>query len=174
MNRLNRPSQKNRTVHNGFTLVELIIVILLIAIVSAYASSRYIGRDSFSAFVAQEQIVSVIRQVQINRMQSNVDMDAVVGNSNFILAIVGNCVGSEVGCADQSEGRSDWIVYDGITITAASGSTPATSLTEVSFDLLGNPTGDAASGAIITITSSSNTCSVDINAQGYVNVGACT
>ncbi|MGF1752912.1 prepilin-type N-terminal cleavage/methylation domain-containing protein [Vibrio makurazakiensis] len=173
MNRPNRTSPINRTLQSGFTLVELIIVILLIAIVSAYASSRYIGRDDFSAFIAQEQVVSVIRQVQINRMQSNVDIDAVVGNSNFVLAITGNCVGSEVGCAEQSEARSDWTVFDGVTMAAASDTAPAIPLSEISFDLLGNPIGDAASGVIITITSNSNTCSVDINEQGYVGIGGC-
>lgn len=38
----------------GFTLVELIVVVLLVAILSAYAASRFLGVSSFSAFAAQD------------------------------------------------------------------------------------------------------------------------
>lgn len=183
MNQFNRTYRKNGLQQQGFTLVELIIVILLIAIVSAYAASRLSGRDSFSAFAAQEQVVSVIRQVQINRMQSNVDLADVVEESNFILAIVGNCVGSEVNCTARSEARSDWVMLNGVTLTAVSNTTPAIPLSLVNFDLLGNPTTgetpagvvvNAAAGVVITITSNVNTCRVEINSQGYVENGVCS
>ncbi|MEZ9436972.1 type II secretion system protein [Vibrio atlanticus] len=183
MNKFNRTYRNRGFQQLGFTLVELIIVILLIATVSAYAASRLSGRDSFSAFAAQEQVVSVIRQVQINRMQSNVDLGAVVGESNFILAIVGNCVGSEVSCTAQNQARSDWVMLNGVILTAASNTTPAIPLSLVNFDLLGNPTTgetpagvvvNVAAGVVITITSNVNTCRVEINAQGYVENGGCS
>ena len=57
---------------SGFTLVELIIVIIILGIISTFAASRFVGTSSFSTFSAQEQAISVIRQIQVNRMQSNV------------------------------------------------------------------------------------------------------
>ena len=57
----------------GFTLTELILVIVLLSILSLFAASRFIGKSGFSAFALQEQVISVIRQVQVNRMQSNID-----------------------------------------------------------------------------------------------------
>ncbi|WP_232060916.1 prepilin-type N-terminal cleavage/methylation domain-containing protein [Vibrio taketomensis] len=41
---------------SGFTLVELIIVIILLAILSVYAASRYIGLGSFSALQFKTQL----------------------------------------------------------------------------------------------------------------------
>lgn len=151
---------------SGFTLVELIIVIILVAIVSVYAISRYVGQDSFAAFVAQEQVISVIRQVQVNRMQSNVEV--VSGNTNFTLAIQSDCIGSQNACASRSETRSDWVSMDGLTFSTS----PTLNL--VDFDLLGNPTGLTGSSIDITIQSISEQCIVTINAQGYVSQGGCS
>ena len=58
--------------HNqrGFTLVELIVVIILIAIVSVTAASRMMGRSSFDAYVTRDQAISIARQIQITAMQA--------------------------------------------------------------------------------------------------------
>lgn len=151
---------------SGFTLVELIIVILLIAIVSAYASSRYAGTSGFSPFVAQEQVISVIRQVQVNRMQSNIDIDAVVGNSNFSLRLLNDCIGSQAACADQNQSRSDWVVIEDVTFSSNVGDL-------VNFDLLGSPS-DVVAPVLIEMRSTDGTCAgVEINAIGYVSPRGC-
>jgi len=152
---------------NGFTLVELIIVIIILGIISTFAASRFVGTSSFSA---QEQAISVIRQIQVNRMQSNVS----AANDSFRLAINSDCLGSVAACnlnlanstqRQQAEARSDHVREDGITFTPAN--------TVVDFDLLGNPS--VSSGVNITInsTTSSNSAQVCINSQGYVSEGAC-
>lgn len=153
----------------GFTLVELIVVILLLAIVSVYAASRMFGRDSVAAMVVQQQVVSIVRQVQVNRMQSNVDLSNVTGDSSFVLAVNSDCIGSQQACALKSDTRSDWVDGDGsgVFFTGNTGSI-------INFDLLGNPVGNSASGAVITISSSEDKCEVEINPQGYVFVGACS
>ncbi|NMU85398.1 prepilin-type N-terminal cleavage/methylation domain-containing protein, partial [Vibrio parahaemolyticus] len=51
----------------GFTLMELILVIVLLSILSLFAASRFMGSGSFSAYALQERVISVIRQVQVNR-----------------------------------------------------------------------------------------------------------
>ncbi|WP_232061099.1 prepilin-type N-terminal cleavage/methylation domain-containing protein [Vibrio taketomensis] len=68
---------------SGFTLVELIIVIILLAIFSVYAASRYIGLGSFSALAIQDSVISIARQVQLDGMQSSVT----VPNDSFTLQI---------------------------------------------------------------------------------------
>lgn len=150
----------------GFTLVELIVVILLIAIVSAYAASRYIGVGSFSAFAAQEQMISVIRQVQVNRMQSNLGDSS--ANTNFILSIGNQCVGSLAACSSGShESRSDLVRIPELSFSA----TP--NLSTVTFDLLGNPEGAASGGINILLTASDSQARVCVNSQGYVSRGVC-
>lgn len=152
----------------GFTLVELIVVILLLAIISAYAASRFTGRGDVAAAVLQHQVVSVVRQVQVNRMQSNISASAALAiNQNFTLDVGSDCVGSEAACTQRSDSRSDWVSSELVRFS----STP---VAPIRFDLLGNPTGNAASGASISIISSEETCKVDINAQGYVSLGGCS
>lgn len=144
---------------NGFTLVELIVVIILVAIVSLYAASRYIGKDSFAAFVAQEQVISVIRQIQVSRMQSNL-ADGTSSDA-YTLTVQPTCVGSVAGCSSTADGRSDWVAESGVTFL------PLTSRLE--FNLLGEP------DQVITvrIMASGSQCNVNIAANGYVSKGSC-
>ncbi|EGR7966444.1 prepilin-type N-terminal cleavage/methylation domain-containing protein [Vibrio vulnificus] len=154
----------------GFTLVELIVVILLISIVSAYAASRYIGTGSFSAYAAQEQAISIIRQLQVYRMQSNTTNSA---NSNFELTASGGCLGSTAGCSaaatpQAAESRSDVMRLDGVSVSST--------ISPIRFDLRGNPlqtNGSALNSVTITFTASGESASVCINSQGYVSGGGC-
>ncbi|EOK5733741.1 type II secretion system protein [Vibrio vulnificus] len=154
----------------GFTLVELIVVILLISIVSAYAASRYIGTGSFSAYAAQEQAISIIRQLQVYRMQSNTTNSA---NPNFELTASGGCLGSSAGCSaaatpQAAESRSDVMRLDGVSVSST--------VSPIRFDLRGNPlqtNGSALNSVTITFTASGESAAVCINSQGYVSGGSC-
>ncbi|MGR2992478.1 prepilin-type N-terminal cleavage/methylation domain-containing protein [Vibrio vulnificus] len=154
----------------GFTLVELIVVIILISIVSAYAASRYIGTGSFSAYAAQEQAISIIRQLQVYRMQSNTTNSA---NPNFELTASGGCLGSTAGCTaaatpQAAESRSDVMRLDGVSVSST--------ISPIRFDLRGNPlqtNGSALNSVTITFTASGESASVCINSQGYVSGGGC-
>ncbi|MCU8294357.1 prepilin-type N-terminal cleavage/methylation domain-containing protein [Vibrio vulnificus] len=154
----------------AFTLVELMVVILLISIVSAYAASRYIGTGSFSAYAAQEQAISIIRQLQVYRMQSNTTNSA---NPNFELTASGGCLGSTAGCTAAStpqaaESRSDVMRLDGVSVSST--------ISPIRFDLRGNPlqtNGSALNSVTIIFTASGESASVCINSQGYVSGGGC-
>ncbi|MDN3700361.1 prepilin-type N-terminal cleavage/methylation domain-containing protein [Vibrio artabrorum] len=160
----------------GFTLIELIIVIIILSIISIFAASRFVGTSSFSIFTAQEQAISVIRQIQVNRMQSNVSG----ANNSFRLAINRDCLGSVTACRldlsnsaqkKQADARSDYVREADISFSPTN--------TIIDFDLLGNPsTSSTPSGSTevnITIHSNSSNYSsqVCINSQGYVREGAC-
>ncbi|CAK3601873.1 prepilin-type N-terminal cleavage/methylation domain-containing protein [Vibrio crassostreae] len=156
----------NSPTPNGFTLVELIIVIIILAIVSITAVSRMSGRSSFELYALQEQAISVVRQVQLNRMQSNMDM-SVSGAQSLRLVATNNCIGSQSACDNLSETKSDVIASDDYSFS----SIPASSYTSpIEFNLLGNPENTASSGVQITISSnnSSDRAWVCINSQGFV------
>ncbi|WP_146449584.1 type II secretion system protein [Vibrio kanaloae] len=152
--------------NKGFTLVELIVVILLLAIISATAISRFSGRQSYELYALQEQASSVIRQIQLNRMQSNMDM-SVSGAESLRLVAANNCIGSQSACDNTSETRSDVIASDDYSFS----SVPTSSYSSpIEFNLLGNPENSASSGVQITISSnnSSDRAWVCINSQGFV------
>jgi len=152
--------------NKGFTLVELIVVILLLAIISATAISRFGGRQVYELYALQEQASSVIRQVQLNRMQSNMDM-SVSGAESLRLVAANNCIGSQSACDNLSETRSDVIASDDYSFS----SVPTSSYSSpIEFNLLGNPEYTASSGVQITISSnnSPDRAWVCINSQGFV------
>lgn len=144
----------------GFTLVELVIVMILLSIVSLYATSRYIGAGSFSALAIQDSVISVARQVQLNRMQSNTS----TSSDSFVLSIDSDCFGSVKGCA-HPEGRSDWVANSEVLFSAP--------VTQVSFDLLGNPLGLASGGINIMIVGEASQATVSICANGLISRSGC-
>lgn len=152
--------------NSGFTLVELIVVILLLAIVSSVAISRFGGRQSYELYALQEQVSSVVRQVQLNRMQSNMDM-SVSGAESLRLVAANNCIGSQSACDNLSETRSDVIASDDYSFSSVPSSNYSS---PIEFSLLGNPENTASSGVQITISSnnSSDRAWVCINSQGFV------
>ncbi|MDF4956954.1 type II secretion system protein, partial [Vibrio parahaemolyticus] len=105
----------------GFTLMELILVIVLLSILSLFAASRFMGSSSFSAYTLQERVISVIRQVQVNRMQSNISIpnksypERCLPSSykagedssytNFCLSITSTCIGASAACNLASKER---------------------------------------------------------------------
>jgi MSHA pilin protein MshC len=58
-----------RKTSTGFTLVELIIVIVLLGIVSATALPKLFGKAGTDEITAQDQMISVLRRMQIQAMQ---------------------------------------------------------------------------------------------------------
>lgn len=163
-----RPVIREGCFHSqGFTLIELIVVIVLISIVSVYAASRYTGTDNFSALTSQEQVIAVIRQVQLQRMQSNlVSLD---DNADYVLAIQPHCIGSVVACAQAGDdnSQSNAVFAQGVTYRALP------NVKKIQFDLLGNPIAEAQQGVTITIEATQSVTQVCINSQGYVHRGGC-
>ncbi|MDD9197085.1 type II secretion system protein [Aliivibrio sp. S3MY1] len=181
---LNKNSLKQQTKIGGFTLVELIVVIVLLAIISVYASSKYMGASRFSSAAAQEQVLSILRQVQITAMQSNTS-----NNSNRCRSILmaSNQFGVTQACQSQgmsSTALSDYskntnpqqleliqLSYDFNSVSGA--------VSELSFDLLGRPAvvtssaitplcTDSDCRITITTPSSNESRSVCINREGFI------
>ncbi|PML11771.1 prepilin-type N-terminal cleavage/methylation domain-containing protein [Vibrio breoganii] len=154
----------------GFTLVELIVVIIVVAIMSLYAASKFIGVSQFSAQAAQQQGIAVIRQIQLGRMQSNIK-DSETLHNRFRLVITGKCLGSQQACTSTTnEPFSHKVVIEDQDMSF----NPPLS---IDFDLLGNPVtcslpgGEASPCGYpikIHIASSAEFEHICINSQGYV------
>ncbi len=155
-----------------------------------FAASRFMGKGSVSAFALQEQAISVIRQVQVNRMQSNINIpnksypERCLPSSykagedsdytNFCLSITSTCIGSSAACnlaSKERDARSDIVVDNSAQFSIINGAS-----SPIEFDLLGNPLNVSSAGISILIQDKNgqSQCRVLINPQGYVSEGACS
>ncbi|MUL17527.1 type II secretion system protein [Aliivibrio fischeri] len=137
---------KQRQNRNGFTLVELIVVILLLAIIAVYTASKYMGASRFSSAAAQEQVLSILRHVQIASMQTNTSH---INNACRSVLISSNQFG--VGSACQKQGMASAVLsdyskehdrenLDMIRLSYAfNTASSAVAISALSFDLLGRP-----------------------------------
>ncbi len=154
-----------RTTQQGFTVVELIVVIIIMAIVSVAAISRFQGPASFSIYAAQAQSMAVIRQLQLARMQFN------LANDFNTLTINQRCLGSVMACSSSDGSVSSEVMVLGQEVTFSV--TPNTS--QIKFDLLGRPLLSdqplvAGDNYQITIASKTNEqIAVCINSEGFVH-----
>ncbi|PQJ88267.1 prepilin-type N-terminal cleavage/methylation domain-containing protein [Aliivibrio sifiae] len=177
--------QKQPIKTKGFTLVELVVVIVILAIIAIYTSSKYMGASRFSSTAAQEQVVSILRQVQIAAMQTNAP-----DNSDSCRSILMTTSKFGVSQSCQSQGMSSAALSDYskdtdqqqlelIKLSYAFNSISG-AVSELSFDLLGRPITKVtssvssslctASDCRITITtpSSNESRSVCINSEGFI------
>ncbi|MDF3124920.1 prepilin-type N-terminal cleavage/methylation domain-containing protein [Rheinheimera sp. 1928-s] len=53
----------------GFTLIELIIVVILLGIISATALPRFLGKGGVEESTTQDQMISILRRMQTQAMQ---------------------------------------------------------------------------------------------------------
>ncbi|WP_053062425.1 prepilin-type N-terminal cleavage/methylation domain-containing protein [Photobacterium aquae] len=77
----------------GFTLVELIVVIVLIGIISVVAATRLIGRSSYDPYLNRDQAIAMTRQIQVASMNSELGQDC------RQLVVSADYFGSPVSCA---------------------------------------------------------------------------
>ncbi len=69
MQNLSLGKSNNNIAQSGFTLVELVLVLILLGILSVYAVPRMFTTDGFSEFATQQRLISALRTIQIKSMQ---------------------------------------------------------------------------------------------------------
>ncbi|MEH6531986.1 MAG: prepilin-type N-terminal cleavage/methylation domain-containing protein [Photobacterium frigidiphilum] len=167
--------------NRGFTLIELIVVIILVGIISLTAASRMSGRSSFDAFISRDQAIAIARQIQITAMQATIPQRA-----NFPLRIISgtgektSCMGLITGstCTVQSTAETSSRILQG-EVSRIRFTLPSLASNAVFFNLLGRPvnsTGERIcnNGCQINLQSrDNNILSMCINREGFIDEGGC-
>lgn len=176
---------KQKRKQGGFTLIELIIVILLLSITAIYSSSAYIGASRFSSAAAQEQVLSILRHVQMASMQTNTGQvtppcrSIFTENDQFGVDRTCQKLGMSSAVLSDYSKESDRERLTMIQLSYAFNTSKGdVSISELSFDRLGRPRIPALPDVelctqedcriTITTTSSSESRSVCINNEGFM------
>ncbi|MGF1692763.1 type II secretion system protein [Photobacterium kagoshimensis] len=164
------------THHNrGFTLVELIVVILLIGIVSGTVASRFVGRDSFDAFLNRDVGISLARQIQIMAMNQSISSSG----SCYALIIEQDYLGSPntTTCHQQFPDLLPPLTADDKLVISSREFGISNEKVEMYFDITGKPfyflgaEKHSACAAICKfdfLTSANQKSSMCINKEGYI------
>ncbi|MEL0610767.1 prepilin-type N-terminal cleavage/methylation domain-containing protein [Vibrio echinoideorum] len=161
----------NCRISKGFTLVELIVVIILIGIVSLFASSRYAGSSFFSTYFVQSEVLASLRLVQ-NRAMNRADYcNRWLLSSNKTQAIQVSPSSAENTCSEQfPDDVSDSSFVDGTQNKATFELQTNTSVSYLDFDSSGRSQQCLVSNCQLKISSTVNddSISVCINTEGYI------
>lgn len=117
----------------GFTMVELVVVMLLMAIMAGIGASRFADRQPFAVQATADQIVSGLRIAQVTALAQRRTVHVVLGASPLTLAV---CL--DAGCSQPIAppgGDGSWLQEaSGLQLAAAA---------SVSFDASGTPSNAA-------------------------------
>ena len=164
----------------GFTLIELVTVIILIGILAVNVLPKFGGTASYEAHTHRAQLISALRLTQQRAMQQT-DQQAVNGVSPYCHHIVFDGQKARYGVPDRLNCNeltfnSGWDKdkdiaghevdsrYD-ISFAVQGLANPAV----VSFDWMGRPLGDCDGGCTIEVTSAVETLEITIEAEGYIH-----
>ena len=155
----------------GFTLIELVIVIIVLGVLAATAVPRFIGKSSFEDYTVQDQLIARLRLVQLQNMNANPSPNA-TSNACYWVVVTADCfynthTARENGlCKTPPSATSNSCSGDSYDerhiVTYSSGMLSADNYT------FGQQGKLAAGNASITIHGDSNR-SITIESEGYIH-----
>ncbi|ALO45165.1 prepilin-type N-terminal cleavage/methylation domain-containing protein [Pseudohongiella spirulinae] len=179
-------SRETKYSNAGFSLVELVIVIVLVGIIAAVTLSRLLRSDTYDAIIARDQIVSLSRAAQQKALGRN-DIELTITPSGNTLSInIEDSTGPVQSAQFDSRNVSfsgDVNELDGCGVTPGADVVSGVAPFVLRYDSLGDLMEGGVTGAAgfpVGITRGARLCvnndpamSVCWSAAGYAYVGDC-
>jgi MSHA pilin protein MshC len=163
--------------NRGFTTIELVTVIIIVAILAVNILPRFDGTASYEAHTHRAQLISALRLTQ-QRAMHQTDSKAVNGSTPYCHHIIFDATEARYGVPDRVDSTitsfpSGWQPdatghevdkrYDITFIVSFTGDAI------ISFDWMGRPLGSCSTGCTIDVESAVETLTIEIEEEGYIH-----
>ena len=165
---------------HGFTLIELIMVVVILGVLAVVAAPRILNTGDFAARGFHDETLSILRYAQKTAIAQR-RMVCVIGTANSVtltffdstsaVPLVNGC--NEPLTGPTGKRPADILAKSGVTyFTSAPGAVPSIAAPSFNFDGLGQPVDGSgaalAANQVIQVNNASNTITVEA-ATGYVH-----
>ncbi|TMM47831.1 prepilin-type N-terminal cleavage/methylation domain-containing protein [Colwellia ponticola] len=150
----------------GFTLIELVVVIILIAIMSVSVLPKFFSANGFEEYTYRDEVITTLRAIQLRSMQqtNNNNCQSIQVTATMIgllkpkpSCIDGDYMGDSTTVTIQNNHNVVFTITDG--------------LSRFSFSSMGRPLGcNSVEPCEITLTvSGEQSLAIEINREGYIH-----
>jgi len=156
---------------HGFTLVELVTVIILIGILSITVVSRFTGTAGYEAVNYRARLISALRLEQQRAMQQTNSTNChqlVIESTRYGTPDSSNCTITNFPAqwsvdTDSTGGIVDSRYHVTFNVNGA------TSSQRIAFDDMGRPQANCAGGCLINVVEPGQTATIKIESEGYIH-----
>ena len=160
---------------SGFSLVELVTVIILLGILAVNILPKFSGSSSFEAHPYRAQLISALRLTQQRAMQQTNSADGYCHQIVFDNTLARYGVPNRADCSiiifpNGWEPDASGLVVDSnhqVTFEINGQANPS----RIAFDSMGKPTtdSDCDGGCIVNVMSTDETIQIEIESEGYIH-----
>jgi len=158
---------------HGFTIVELVTVIILIGILAVAVLPKFDGTASYEAHTHRAQLISALRLTQQRAMQQTNNNDGYCHQIAFDNVKARYGVPDRLNCAVTTFSNTWQPDATGFEVDSkyevSFQINGVANPSVVVFDSMGRPQGNCFGGCIINVTSSVETLTIKIESEGYVH-----